>query len=128
LEIKEPLDKKGEKGYNLQSPNVLGEEWKIKVRISIGELKRDLSGVINQAAYGKERIVIVSRGKPKAAMIGMEDLERLQRINSYDREAQIAWLARTRQWQAAHGIEPQDSAEILRQLREERVDEILGVR
>jgi len=75
LEIKEPLDKKGERGYNLQSPNVLGEEWK-KVRISIGELKRDLSGVINQAAYGKERIVIVSRGKPKAAMIGMEDLAR----------------------------------------------------
>ena len=107
----------------------------MKVRISIGELKRDLSGVINQAAYGKERIVIVSRGKPKAAMISMEDLERLQRINSYDREAQIAWLARadalrerTRRWQAAHGIEPQDSAEILRQLREERVDEILGVR
>ena len=101
----------------------------MKVRISIGELKRDLSGVINQAAYGKERIVIVSRGKPKAAMIGMEDLERLQRINSYDREAQIAWLARadalrerTRRWQAAHGIEPQDSAETLRQLREERVD------
>ena len=63
LEIKEPLDKKREKGYNLQSPNVLGEEWK-KVRISIGELERDLSGVINQAAYGRERIVIVSRGKP----------------------------------------------------------------
>ena len=107
----------------------------MKVRISIGELKRDLSGVINQAAYGKERIVIVSRGKPKAAMIGMEDLERLRKMSSYDREAQIAWLVRadalrerTRRWQAAHGIEPQDSAEILRQLREERVDEILNVR
>ena len=80
------------------------------MRISIGELERDLSGVINQAAYGKERIVIVSRGKPKAAMIGMEDLERLRKMSSYDREAQIAWLARadalrerTRRWQAAHG-------------------------
>ena len=51
-----------------------------------------------------------------------------------DREVRMAWLARadalrerTRRWQAAHGIGPQDSAEILQQLREERVDEILAV-
>jgi prevent-host-death family protein len=104
-------------------------------QVSIGELKRDLSGVINRAAYGRERIVIVSRGKPKAAMISMEDLERLQKMTSYEREAQVTWLARAdalreriRRWQADRGIEPLDSAEILEQLRRERVDEILGVR
>jgi prevent-host-death family protein len=107
----------------------------MEVQVSIGELKRDLSGVINQAAYGKERIVIVSRGKPKAAMISLEDLERLRKISHYRREPQTAWLARadalrerTRQWQTAYGIEPLDSTEILEQLREERVDELLGMR
>jgi prevent-host-death family protein len=107
----------------------------MEVQISIGELKRDLSGVINQAAYGKERIVIVSRGKPKAAMVSLEDLERLRKMSSPGREPQIAWLARadvlrerTGQWQVAHGIEPQDSAEILEQLREERADGILNMR
>ena len=107
----------------------------MEVQVSIGELKRDLSGVINQAAYGKERIVIVSRGKPKAAMISLEDLERLRKIGHYGREPQAAWLARadalrerTRQWQTAHEIEPVDSTEILEQLREERLDELLGMR
>jgi len=66
----------------------------MEVQVSIGELKRDLSGIINQAAYGKERIVIVSRGKPKAAMISLEDLEQLRRISHYGQEPQAAWLAR----------------------------------
>ena len=47
-------------------------------RVSVSELKDGLSEFINRAAFGHERIVILSRGKPKAAVIGVRDLERLE--------------------------------------------------
>lgn len=103
------------------------------LEISVSGLKRDLSGIINRAAYGKQRVIILSRGKPKAAMISIEDLRLLE---SLDRERCAserwrAWLARAdalrERTRAGQETEPSDSVEILRQLREERVDEILGV-
>jgi len=47
---------------------------------SISELKSALSEFLNRAAYGRERIIIASRGKPKAAVIGIEDLRRLEEL------------------------------------------------
>ncbi len=48
--------------------------------VSVSQMKDTLSEVINRAAYGNERIVIASRGKPKAAVISIEDLERLEEL------------------------------------------------
>ena len=50
------------------------------IEASVSEIKAGLSAYINRAAYGNERIIIVSRGKPKAAMIGIEELERLEAL------------------------------------------------
>ena len=103
-------------------------------QVSIGELKRDLSGIINRAAYGGERIVIVSRGKPKAAMISIEDLHLLQGMSGEEaqRITRIAALevARAIRSEIAAGAEGPlpDSAEELRELRETRVDELTGLR
>lgn len=47
---------------------------------SISELKSSLSEFLNRAAYGRERIIIASRGKPKAAVISIEDLRRLEEL------------------------------------------------
>ncbi len=46
--------------------------------VSIGEVKRDISELVNRVAYGGERIVLTSRGKPKAVLVSVEDCERLQ--------------------------------------------------
>ncbi len=46
--------------------------------VSIGTVKRDISKLVNQVAYGGESIVLTSRGKPKAALVSIEDLQRLQ--------------------------------------------------
>jgi prevent-host-death family protein len=46
-------------------------------RVSIVEAKRDLSRVVNRAAYGHEPIVITSRGRPKAVLVGHDDFLRL---------------------------------------------------
>ena len=47
------------------------------VRVSIGQVKRDISTLVNRVAFGGERVILTSRGKPKAAIVSMEDYERL---------------------------------------------------
>jgi prevent-host-death family protein len=46
--------------------------------VSIGKLQRGLSAWLNRAAYGRERIIVSSHGKPKAAVISIEDLRLLE--------------------------------------------------
>ena len=48
-------------------------------RVSIGRVKRDISELVNRVAYGGERIVLTSRGKPKAAIVSTKDYDRLER-------------------------------------------------
>jgi prevent-host-death family protein len=50
--------------------------------VSLAEARDRLSALVNDAAHGGQRIVLSSRGRPKAALIGMEDLERLQRAGA----------------------------------------------
>jgi prevent-host-death family protein len=71
-------------------------------QISIGQVKRDISELINRVTYGRERIILTSRGKPKAALVSMQDYEQL--IQNESRAADIRkWLAETRT--LADGIE-----------------------
>jgi prevent-host-death family protein len=48
--------------------------------ISVSEMKDTLSEILNRAAYGRERIIVASRGKPKAAVISVEDLRLLEEL------------------------------------------------
>lgn len=48
--------------------------------VSISQMKDTLSEILNRVAYGRERIVVASRGKPKAAVISVEDLELLEEL------------------------------------------------
>jgi prevent-host-death family protein len=64
--------------------------------IPIGQVKRDISTLVNRVAYRGERIILTSRGKPKAALISIEDYERLQERQADDNLARWqAWLAQT---------------------------------
>lgn len=99
------------------------------IHVSMTELRQRLGALVNQAAYGDERIVLVSHGQPKAAIIGVTDLERLRQLDTgstaqsdqYTEALAVADSLRERiqRWQEAHGIEPEDSVTTLRQLREE---------
>jgi len=50
----------------------------INEKVSIGRVKRDVSDLVNRVAYGGERIILTSRGKPKAALVSIDDFERLR--------------------------------------------------
>lgn len=109
-----------------------------EIQVSMTDLRQKLGDLVNRAAYGGERIVLVSRGEPRAAIIGIEDLRRLEQLgagqplqsDSYARVLTEARLLRERiqRWQEAHGIEPGDSVTDLRRLRDERDDQLSGLR
>ncbi len=54
------------------------------MRVSIGGVKREVSDLVNRVAYGRERIVLTSRGKPKAAIVSMDDWGVPQKLYQLD--------------------------------------------
>jgi prevent-host-death family protein len=88
-----------------------------ETQVSIGRVKRDLSELVNRVAYGGERIVLTSRGKPKAALVSIKDYERLERERAH--QAREARLAR---WEAWLRDAEKLSADILRHRNGEPLD------
>ena len=101
-------------------------------QVGIGQAAKRLSELVNRAAYGGERFVLTSRGKPKAVLISWEEFRALSEESLAERlralEKAKAAGERIRAERKARGIEDVDSVEILRELRQERLDEISGVR
>jgi len=83
--------------------------------------------------FGGERIILTSRGKPKAALVSIKDLQILEQTGQeQDKARRMAALERAQALserihaeRLAHDV---DSVELLHQLREERTDELLGLR
>lgn len=85
------------------------------IQISMSKLRQNLGSLVNQAAYGGERIVLMAHGEPKAAIIGIEDLQRLQQLDdnftseqAQHFEAVAADLyEQVRELQVAYSVEPE---------------------
>jgi prevent-host-death family protein len=53
--------------------------------VSVSEARQDFAELVNRAAYGDERIRIVRRGREIAAIVPIEDVEFLERLeDEYD--------------------------------------------
>lgn len=105
----------------------------LEKHVAIGQVKRDISELVNRVAYGGERIILTSRGKPKAVLVSLEDYAKLQQG-----EERIAkWQAWEEQVQALsarilerRGGEPLDHDSLLaaeKADQEARDDAILGL-
>lgn len=97
-------------------------------RVGIAEARRRLSELINRVAFGQERVVFESRGKAKAALVSLEDLQKLNRLDlEAAREPEDRWEALRRAKEVREAIREMragqplpDSAEVLGELRESR--------
>ncbi|MGQ9627895.1 MAG: type II toxin-antitoxin system Phd/YefM family antitoxin [Anaerolineae bacterium] len=103
-----------------------------EIHVGIGQAAKQLSELVNRVAYKGERFVLTSRGKPKAALISWEEFKALRGESLTERlkalEKARAAGEHIRMEREAGGIEDKDSVEILRELRQERLDEISGMR
>ena len=67
-------------------------------KLSAAEARNEFSEILNRAAFGKERIVLTRRGKDLAAIVPIEDLELLERLEDrIDLEDARAALAEVRE-------------------------------
>ncbi len=101
-------------------------------RVGIAEARRRLSELINRVAFGEERVVFESRGKAKAALVSLEDLQKLNRLDlEAAREPENRWEALRRAKEVREAIREMragqplpDSGEVLGELRESRAHEL----
>jgi prevent-host-death family protein len=62
-------------------------------KINTNKARKDFADNINRVAYGHERLTVTRHGKPVAAIISVEDLEFLEKLeHALDKKAiQEAW-------------------------------------
>ena len=53
---------------------------------STADIKARLSEMISKVVYSRERVIVLRRGKPVAALVSLEDLRRLERLDSTTHE------------------------------------------
>jgi len=73
-------------------------------RLGSGEVRERFADTLNEVSFGRERVIIQRRGKDVAALVPVEDLELLERLEDRldldaarealaetEREGTIAW-------------------------------------
>lgn len=50
--------------------------------LGTAEIKARLSEIVNRVTFGRERVIVLRRGKPVAALVSVNDLRRLEALNS----------------------------------------------
>lgn len=101
------------------------------ISISIGEAKNRLSKIINEVVFAKKRIIIKSHGKPKAALISADELEKFEELENralHSKERRLRALDKAAQLRKQVFDKNKkilfDSSKDLHQIRKKRVDEL----
>jgi len=104
--------------------------------VSIAEIKNTISALVNRVAFGQERVVLTSRGKPKAALVSIQDFASLESQKSTTSVAsaeqrkaalELARAAREMSLLRRGGVPFSNIAEDLDRLREQRDLELSSV-
>jgi prevent-host-death family protein len=100
-----------------------------EIEVTMSELRQQLGTLVNRAAYGQERVVLIAHGAPKAAIVSVDDLQRLEQLDAgllgipaaADQILSVADTLHNQiyQWQVQQGISPEDVVTTLEQLRQE---------
>lgn len=99
--------------------------------VSVAEAGRQLSQLINRAAYGREVVVITSRGQAKAVLLGVdvfEDLIGKEASSTSELPPLSEFRQRSQEALAEAGFTSREAIlELTRQVRKERIDEQSGI-
>lgn len=108
------------------------------IRIKAADLHQRVGDVLAQIQYTGEPVIIERRGKPVAAFVSIKDFEQMPRTvassaRKQSKEERRAALRRSAALRALikkrrRGKPLPDSAQIIRELREERARHVAGLR
>jgi len=95
------------------------------MKVNIRKAREKFSEIINTVAVRGERVILLSKNKPKAAIVSLKDLELLEShsMTKKKRLAQIEKIRRIREGLSEKGI-VSDSLLTLKEIREKRVDRL----
>lgn len=104
--------------------------------VGVNEARTHFSDLMARVAYGGQRVVIERRGKPLVAWISIEELSLLEAMdNEPERRRNVRALALADAAEARQRIEFEhgstllpESADVIASLREDRTDELSGLR
>ena len=104
--------------------------------VSVNEARAQFSDLMAKVAYGGQRVVVERRGKPLVVWISVEELHRLDELESKTdhrravRSQALADAAAVRQRIQVErsGAPLPDAADVVTRLREERADELARLR
>ena len=94
------------------------------MKINIRKAREKFSEIINTVAIKGEKVILLSKNKPKAAIVSLKDLELLedQSITKAKRLAQIERIRKMRERLSKKGV-VSDSLSTLKDIRKERVEQ-----
>ena len=52
------------------------------ITLNTAEIKARLSELVSRVAFSRERLIVLRRGKPMAALVSIEDLHRLEALDA----------------------------------------------
>jgi len=100
------------------------------MNVSIAEAKNRLSKIINEVVFAKKRVILNSHGRPKAAMISLDELKKFEemeaafspsknkRLTALNKAARLREQIYNRKQENVY-----DSSKALNQVRKERGNE-----
>ena len=76
--------------------------------LTAAQARDHFAGILNRAAFGKERVVLTRRGKPLVAMVPIEDVAALEAMEDARDSAEVAARMQTWRESGLPGITIQD--------------------
>jgi prevent-host-death family protein len=62
--------------------------------LGVSEARESFAELVNRAAYGHERVLVARRGRPIAAIVSIEDVEFIERVeDELDRQTALEAMA-----------------------------------
>jgi prevent-host-death family protein len=111
----------------LGTSDLVRKEITIMSTVSIAEASRELSQLINRAAYGRDVVVLTSRGQPKAVLIGIEAFDQLIGMREHADQPLLPDAEFRQKFRAALAEAGYDSTEkivaLVREIRREKAVE-----
>jgi prevent-host-death family protein len=97
------------------------------MKINIREAREKFSEIINRVSYKGERVVLMSRNKPKALIVGLEEGELIkdEPMRKARRTLQLDRIKKVREKLSRKRVKS-DSLLELRRLRESRLEKLTG--
>ena len=101
------------------------------IHVSVREAKRDFSNLTNLVYYSGRRVIVKSRGKPKVAIVKLDDQpdQDVSGSPEHSQQLQLHQDIKAHRQKIAEQSEGKlsDPVEILHQLRHDRINHIINV-